>query len=139
MFCDKFSHAWDIYLTLFLASISALSSSSSNLKSYSVKNSSITQYRPGGQVETSWIIEFWVLSQLCFILNRLVNTLFKDLLFLEGFLSNLFQNSSDFKFSDILDVYELIDSELDLIDEYEAEEELEVIDPDDDVDVKVSE
>ena len=35
----------------FLASISALSSSSSNLKSYSVKNSSITQYRPGGQVE----------------------------------------------------------------------------------------
>ena len=50
----------------------------------------------------------------------------------------MFQNSSDFKFSDILDVYELIDNELDLIDAYEAEEDLEDIDPDDVVDDKVS-
>ena len=97
----------------------------------------MAQDRPGGQVETSWIIDFWVLSQLCFILNKLVKTLFNNFLFLEGFLSNLFQNSSDFKFSDILDVYELIENELESIDAYDAEEYLEVTDPDD-VDDKVS-
>ena len=49
----------------------------------------------------------------------------------------MFQNSSDFKFSDILDVYELIENELESIDAYDAEEYLEVTDPDD-VDDKVS-
>ena len=50
-----------------------------------------------------------------------------------------FTDSTDLKLSDILDVYEFIDNELDLNETYVAEDDLEDTDPDDEFDDNVSE
>ena len=71
--------------------------------------------------------------------NKSFTTLVTDLLFPKECLSNWFQKSADLKFADTLDVYEFIHNELHLIDAYIAEDDLEVTDPDEDLDDKVSE
>ena len=53
------------------------------------------------------------------------------------FLSNWLQNSTDFTLVDILDVYDISDKVLDLIEAYEADDDLEVTDPDDEFDDKL--
>ena len=71
--------------------------------------------------------------------NKSFITWFDDLFFPKECLSNWFHKSTDLKFADILDVYEFIDKELDLIDAYDADDNLEVTDPDEEFDDKVSE
>ena len=79
-------------------------------------------------------------SLFCFLEKKTFITLETDLFFLKEFLSNWFQKSTDLKLSDILDVYEFIDKELDLIEAYDADDDdLEIADPDDEFDDKVSE
>ena len=139
------------YFVPFFATISALSSSSYNLKSYSVKNSSITQYSPGGQVEVFnsslnevscifWLIGFktcFVGSPFSWCENISFNTFAIDLLLAGEFLSNWFQNSTDFTLVEILDVLDINDKVLDFIEAYDADDDLDVTDPDDEFDDKV--
>ena len=79
-------------------------------------------------------------SLFCFLAKKTFITLETDLFFLKEFLSNWFQKSTDLKLSDILDVYEFIDKEPDLIEAYVADDDiLELRDPDEEFDDKVSE
>ena len=78
-------------------------------------------------------------SLFCFLEKKTFVTLETDLFFLKEFLSNWFQKSTDLKLSDILDVYEFIDNELDLIEAYDAEDDLEDTEPDDVLDEKLYE
>ena len=69
--------------------------------------------------------------------NKYVNTFAIDLLLAVEFLSNWFQNSTDFTLVDILDVSDINDTALDFIEAYDADDDLEVTDPDDEFDDKV--
>ena len=72
--------------------------------------------------------------------NKSFISWFNDLFFPRECLSNWFQKSTDLKFDDILDVYEFIDKEPDLIEAYVADDDiLELRDPDEEFDDKVFE
>ena len=127
----------------FLAIKSARSSSSNNLKSYSVRKSSMTQQRPTGQCEEAlWKDGGVVVKEVSFSIVITVEILWTFKLgfegspftlgtnifwskdkteFVEDFLLNLFQNSPVLSCDDILDV----DDETDLIEAYVSEDDLE--------------
>merc|ERR1712173_292496 len=98
--------------SLFLGTISALSSSSIILKSYSVKNSSITQYSPGGQEDSStsdikevsasfWFIVIFVGTCFTFGAKMSFNIFPNVFLLTAEYLSNWVQNSPVFTLVDI--------------------------------------
>ena len=69
-------------------------------------------------------------SPFCFCKNIYLYTFPIGFLLAVEFLSNWLQNFTDFTLVDILDVYDISDKVLDLIEAYEADDDLEVTDPD---------
>ena len=78
-------------------------------------------------------------SPFSFLEKMYLTTLFTECLLSEEYLSNCFQKSTDLTLLDVYELIALIDKVLDFIEAYEAVDDLEVTDPDDELDDNVDE